>query len=193
MAPECCNLVGDFPIDGGCIISISVNSSTETQNICEDEILVGPTMCTVSVTGYAADTIHVGCPASANVSVPWVRRQDCDDKVYFIFSGEGNSSIVGDVKGMASIHRQAGREYTVVNASSSSGPATIYTKDTQVDGFGLTYNGDPYSFSTTEEGVEFNRVIDIGPSTWYLQSFNLNMQPGQLPTASYSFVFQIEE
>jgi len=193
MALKCCNLVADFDINDRCIISISVNSSTETQNICEDEILVGPTICTVSVTGYASNSIHVGCPARANVSVPWMRRQDCEGKVYFIFSGEGNSSIVGDVKGMASIHRKSGREYTVVSASSSSGPATIYTKDTQVDGFGLTYSGDPYSFSTTEEGVKFNRIIDIGPATWSLQSFNLNMQPGQLPTASYSFVFQIEE
>lgn len=170
-----------------------MNSSTETQNICEDEILVGPTIATVSITGYAQNSIHTGCPASANVSIPWVRRQDCEDNVHFIFAGEGNSSIVGDVKGLASINRPSGNEYTTFSASSSSGPAAIYTMDTQIDGFGLTYSGDPYSFTTTENGVEFNRIFSVGPSTWYLQSFNLSMQPGQIPTAAYSFVFQIED
>jgi hypothetical protein len=189
---DCCKLAGNFPITDRCIISISMSSSTDVSTVC-DEPIIGPTTGTVSVTAYATNNIHVGCPGKASVSIPWIRKYDCDDnKVHFIFAGEGRSFIAGDVNGLASLKREL-RSYKTVNASSSSGPSSIYMEDIQTDGQGLSYNGAPYSFTTSENGVEFGRIISVGPPIWYLQSFNLTCNPGQLPTAAYSFVFQMED
>lgn len=191
---DCCRLVGNFDIADQCIISVSMNSSTESNKGACDEIIVGPTIGTVSISAYATEGIHIGCPGKASISIPWVRRYDCDrNEVYFIFAGAGKASVAGDVQGLATISQSIGRNYNTVSASASSGPATIYFYDEQEDGYGLTYTGGPYSFNAnTEDGVEFNRIIsNIGPETWYLQSFSLDCQPGQVPTASYSFVFQM--
>ncbi len=194
MALDCCKLVGNFPIEDECIISLSMSSSTEANKI-GDELVIGPTIGTVSVTGYATNNIHIGCPGKASVSIPWIRRYDCDtDTVYFIFAGAGKSSIAGNVDGLASLNQSLDIKYNTASASSSSGPATVYFYEQQEDGYGFLYNGSPYSFSAnTEDGVIFDRIGGIGPPEWYLQSFNLNLQPGQIPTASYSFVFQVKD
>lgn len=193
--PGCCKLVGSFwtneglPRPSGCYISINVSSSTES-SLIESEMIVGPTIGTVSVTAHAQDSIHVGCPGRANVQIPWLRKWDCDNNVsYFIPQGEGRSSVFGDVGGMASLHRTIG-SYRIINASSSSGPAAIYTSEIQTDGYGLTYTGSPISFSTSSNGVSWDgEGLDIGVGTMYLQNFSLELAPGEIPVASYSFVF----
>jgi len=190
MPAECCKLVGNFPINvAECFVSINVSSSTES-SLIENQMIVGPTVGTVSVTGHAQDTIHIGCPGRANVQVPWLRKWDCDNNdLYFIPQGEGRSSIFGEVGSLASLHRTIG-SYRIVNASSSSGPAAIYTDETQTDGYGMTYTGGPISFSTGPDGVIWDGAgLDLGIGTMYLQNFSVEFTPGQIPMASYSFVF----
>lgn len=194
MAEDCCQLVGNFPITDRCIISISLNSSTES-SLTGENLIVGPTIGTVSLTGYATNEIHIGCPGRASVSIPWIRRYDCDnDIVHFIFAGPGSASISGDVNNLARLYKSLGRTYDTFSASVSSGPATLYMKDTQEDGYGLIYTGGPYPISVTYDEVEpFSSIIDVGASEWYLQSFSLECSPGNIPTVSYSFVFQIKD
>jgi hypothetical protein len=75
-----------------------------------------------------------------------------------------------------------------VSASSSSGPSTVYTKTTQYNGYGMTYNGDPISFTTDAEGTEISLGGIFSGNTYYLQSFSFEAQPGQFPIVTYSLV-----
>jgi len=190
MPSNCCKLVGNFPISTNeCFVSINVSSSTES-SLIENQMVVGATVGTVSVTGHAQDTIYTGCPGRASVQIPWLRKWDCDnDDLYFIPQGEGRSSIFGEVSGLASLHQTIGT-YRIVNASSSSGPASLYTDEEQTDGYGLTYTGGPISFSTSPNGVTWDGAgLDLGIGTMYMQNFSIEFTPGEIPIASYSFVF----
>lgn len=188
---DCCTPVGNFPGAPSGVFSVNVSSKTETMKI-GDNLVVGPTIGSVSVSGYATRGIHKGCVGSASISVPWIRRYDCDeDKVYFIFGGAGQASIAGEVAGLASLVEPAGRAYKVISANSSSGPSALYGDYEQSDGYGLSYNGDPFPFTTDDSGgATFGSILGLG--TLYLQSFNLSLTPGQVPVASYSFVFTVD-
>ena len=192
MPAGCCQLVGDFPIDPTkCFISINVSSSTESSLIENEELIIGPTIGTVSLTGYAQNDRYYGCPARASVQVPWIRKWDCDNnEVYFIPTGEGRSSVSGgDISQFASLHWIVG-SYRIVSASSSSGPTAIYTDEEQTDGYGLSYFKGPITFSTSPDGVTWNgEGLNLGVGTMYLQNFSLELTPGEIPVASYSFVF----
>jgi len=195
MANDCCNLVGNLELGmDGCITSVNTNCSTEMSNVC-GEPLPGATIGTVSLTGYADTEIHTGCAGRASVSIPWIRKYDCkEDTTHFLFAGEGQASTVGPVESYVELHDVLDVQCTSINASSSSGPATIYTRDTQYNGYGMTYNGTPIPFSTTEEtGVIVELPTDVfGPHTFYLQNFNLTLSPGQFPVATYSIVYSID-
>lgn len=191
MSGDCCFLVGNFTKLNGLtgVISVSINSSTES-SLIEESLVIGQTIGTLSISAYATKSIHLECPGRAGVQIPWVRKWDCDNNVsYFIPSGAGKSFVSGDVAGLASVYRTLGY-YNVVNASSSSGPASLYTDDTQEDGYGLSYRGDPIpvpdsvGFSYSFEGLGIGEQSDF-----YLQSLNLECNPGSIPTVSYSFVF----
>jgi hypothetical protein len=107
MAEGCCQLVGDLNlgITGGCLISVNTNCSTEGIIACgDDQPLQGPTTGTVSITAYASNSVWIGCPAKAGLSVPYVRKYDCDlDIVYFISSGQGQSFVSGDAQGLDNV------------------------------------------------------------------------------------------
>ena len=60
----------------------------------------------------------------------------------------------------------------------------------QQDGYGLVYTGKPIDFDTTSTLEYSNFLVDGGP-TLYLQNFSLDMNPGEIPIASYSFTFSI--
>ena len=199
MANGCCKLVGNLNLPGidGCITSINMSSKAEIISECETDILVGPTVGTVSITGYAVTPtgndsgVHTGCPGKAGVSITWVRRYDCDtNTLYFIAGGAGSSYIVGDVSGLAQLHTSFNRTYSTISASSSSGPATIYMETQQEDGYGLVYTGNPISFDSSDN-LEFSNFIDPTGPTLYLQSFSLDLNPGEIPLATYSFTFSI--
>lgn len=189
---DCCNLVGNYPNAPSGVFSINVNSKTEVSK-AGSELIIGPTVGTVSMSGYAKNLIHRGCAGRASISIPWVRKYDCDnDELHFIFAGAGQSSVAGDIGGLASIQNSAGITYKVVSANSSSGPTTLYSKEEQEDGYGLSYNGGPMAFTTDDSGgAEFGNFLGVGSGPLYLQSFNLTTTPGQLPVANYSFIFKV--
>lgn len=195
MANDCCNLVGNLQLGiDGCIISVNTSCSTEMSNVC-GEPLPGATIGTISLTGYADTVIHVGCAGRASVSIPWIRKYDCvEDVTHFLFAGEGQASTVGPVENYVTLHSTLGVTCDAISASSSSGPATIYTRDTQYNGYGMTFTGAPISFNTTEEdGAIIELPTNVfGDYIFYLQSFNLSLTPGQFPVASYSLVYSID-
>lgn len=202
---SCCQLVGDLNMSSipGCITSINVSSSTEITDVCA-EIKTGPTVGNISITGYASDTVFIGCPSQAGVSVSWARRYDCDtDTLYFMHSGEGQSFISGDIAGTVfvgggddhdyvSLNQTANRSYEVINASSDGGPTSSYLQTIRTDGYGMTYTGDIFQFNTGNT-LEFSNFLGIGTGPLYLQSFNINFPSGGFPIASYSFLFSIAD
>lgn len=189
---DCCKLVGNLDMgntEG--IISISSRFSTEVAK-AGDNVIVGPTTGVVSVSAYAGYFSHEGCPGRASVNIPWIRKYDCDnDKVYFIFSGEGESNVSGKIDDLITLNRVV-NSYRVLNASASSGPATIYEDDIQYDGYGANYVGDPWQFDTSlESSVTIDTgIADYGPM--FLQSFSLQLTANQVPTSSYEFVYSVE-
>jgi len=200
MAENCCKIVGNLTIDGidGCITSVNVSSRSEILRECGGEILIGPTTGTVSITGYAVTStendsgIHTGCPGRAGVSIPWVRRYDCDqDILYLIAGGQGSSFIAGDIENSATLNIATGRSFPSISASSTSGPATVYMETFQEEGYGLNYTGGPIAFDTREELIINNFGVGEGPL--YLQNFSVEFNPGEIPTASYSFLFVIND
>jgi hypothetical protein len=189
---ECCKLVGNLDyIDlNGCITSINVSSSTEIIGACSPPEL-GPTVGNVSITGYAQYNIHKGCPVQAGTSVNWVRRYDCEeDKLYLIQSNYATAFMVGSSSSITYISLIGElTNYKVINASIGSGPTSLYTDDNRVDGYGLNYSGNILSVDTSQSLIYNN--FGVGSGDMYLQSFNFNAQPGQVPTVSYSFLFTL--
>lgn len=207
MADNCCRLVGDLGFNvGGCILSISMNSRTEVVKECDGEPLIGPSTGTISLTAYmtsevGANRIYTGCQSSATVSIPWTRRYDCEtDTVYYINAGKGTSSMIGDTTSYATIINDIGRRYPNISANVGSGPTTIYALQEQLDGYGLVYTGGPIDFDSGSEStitipmsnvVPSNFEVPTGATDLYLQSFNLNLNPGEIPQVNYSFAFGI--
>lgn len=187
MGIDCCLLVGTLNIEPSCITSIQVQSSTDASKI-EGNLIQGPTVGTINITGFANTEIHRGCNGRASTSIDWVRKYDCDnDMVYILFSGAGRSSIAGDTEGLVTLYHSLDASCEVLNASSANGPTALYEKYTQQDGYGLSYTGGPISFEGTDDGPV---VADVGPySKLYLQSFNLQCTPGQLSVVTYSFIY----
>ena len=190
----CCQLVGNLDLGlEGCIISINTSCSTEVVMACGDEPLEGPSTSTMSISAYADNTLWTGCPSRAGVNIPFIRKYECvSDQVYFIFSGRGQSFYVGDVGGYISLYKELPTSCEAISASSTGGPSSIYMKTRQINGYGLSYTGNPISFSTTAEGTEIS-LGGVLNGTYYLQSFNFEAQPGQFPVVSYSLVYSSSE
>ena len=192
MAVNCCQLVGNLDLGlEGCIISINTSSSTEVIMACGEDPLEGPTTGTVSISAYVADSqVWIGCPSRAGVSIPFIRKYDCEnDKVHFIFSGQGQSFISGGADKYVSLNKILPTTSRSVSASSASGPSSLYMDTLQTNGYGLSYDGGPINFTTSKEGT----TMSILGNTCYLQSFSFEAQPGQIPVVSYSFVYATGE
>jgi hypothetical protein len=184
----CCQLVGDLTVTGGCYISINTSCTTEAKLVCgESKPLAGSTIQTVTVTGYASENIHMGCSGRAGVSTTLTRKYDCSiDSLRFFCGDYGSSYVAGDVEGLASVIKSAVSTPTL-SASSASGPASIYLEDTQINGLGLKYTGNPMSFTTSEDSCTMLNInIASISGDFYLQSFSLDVPSGQLPVASYT-------
>ena len=182
-----CKIVGNLNLSsiGFCITSISVSSNTEISKI-GDEIIQGPTIGTLNLGGYAKLKMYGGVGGSANTSINYIQKYDCDnDIMYLLFAGGGESSVSGDVDGMATILHAINVSHKNMDASTVNGPTEVYFENTTNIGYGLRYSGGPLSFSTESP-------VSISSGDWgtaYLQSFSLNCTPGTLPTCDYSFIF----
>jgi len=196
---DCCNITAYFPTSFDNIISIDSKSGTDAIQI-DDELYVGPTKGTASVSVYVSDSIYKGCAGQARVDIPWIQKYDCDnDVVHFIFKGAGRSSIIGEVdKNIVDLsNSNVLNSYRYIKASSSNSPISLYTDDMQYDGYGLKYTGDPWPFDSINEDtlVISNQGINTNsPPIWgdlYLHGFSISFNPGSLITATYSFVFTL--
>jgi hypothetical protein len=195
MPEECCQLVGDLDLGiEGCIISINTSCNTEWSMACGDtQPLEGPSTGTVNITAYADTQLWIGCPSKAGVSIPFVRKYDCEEDItYFIFNGQGQSYYTGEADQYVRLIHELGYTCEAISASSASGPTSIYTRSRQVNGYGMEYTGQPIPFITSAEGTAIVLGGILGDTTYYLQSFSLDLNPGQFPTASYSFVHAIQ-
>ena len=202
MATECCILAGGFVIDlEGCVISVNTSSKAEFVKKCGDQVLTGPSVGSLSINAYVEDSIYVGCPANAGVSMPWLSKYDCNDgetgKTHFLFGGEGNSYTSGDIAAYATKNYSSGRSYLSINANASSGPSSLVQSVCRDEGYGLQYTKGPISFNTANQAdlVRTAFIPNLGAvdNLVYLQSFSIELSPGNIPTASYSFVFAVGE
>jgi hypothetical protein len=200
---NCCNLVGSFDIRAEGIISVSSKGNTPVQLITDgvsSVLTVAPSTGTVSISAYANDRVHAGCVGKAGVTVNWLTRTDCNNNIY-LFGGAGKSYIQGDTSGLVFFPSINGisnpvNNYEIIDASSSSGPAAMYTKDFQKDGYGLIYVGKPWLINTTKESnckinLSHYGIGDYGECM--LQSMNLTFTPNQIPIVSLDFIYSIND
>jgi len=199
MASECCKLVGrfydetDFTFDslGECFVSVNNNINTEYNDFSCDDMLGGVRTGSINLAGYAGTDIYTGCQGSAAVQVLWLRKYDCEeDKLYFIYAGEGRSHASdGADPEWVTLNNEYAEKSRSLSASSQSGPSTIFTDIEQTEGLGMTYNKGPISFNTSSEGGVTSPNYGMGNGSWYLQSFRIELVPGSIPIASYTFAY----
>lgn len=198
MASKCCLLVGnffddtDFTFDslGGCFISVNNNINTEYNDFSCTSMLGGYRTGSLNLAGYASTDIYSGCPGSAAVQILWLRKYDCEnDELHFIFSGEGRSHVSGNADVWATLNNEYPEKTRMLSASSQSGPSSIFTDIEQTEGLGMTYSKGPISFDTSgEEGVTLPN-LGMGLGDYYLQNFRLELVPGSVPIANYTFAY----
>ena len=197
----CCNLVGNFDISAPGIISITSQGSAEVTLISAggtNAAIVSPSTGTVSISAFASDKRYKGCPGRAGVTIPWIVRNDCN-KFYYLFGGAGKSYISGEVGTYARFPSIAGitnplTSYEVINASASSGPASLYDKSIQQDGYGLNYEGNPWTINTMSEAGCIVNLTSYGIGGYgecRLQNISLQCTPGQIPVVNMSFVYSV--
>ena len=198
---DCCKLVGNFPSTARGLISVSSRGNTGFQYYSSggnNSVALEPSSGTVSISAYASDQVHTGCAGKATVTINWQRRTDCGRFIY-LFGGAGRSNISGDVQRLATFPSLGGisnpiTSYDVVDASASSGPAALYTEDTQYDGIGLIYSGNPWHIDTVRESECKINLTSYGIGGYgicMLQSINLQCTPGKIPIVSFDFIYNI--
>lgn len=201
MAGTCCNLVGNFNITAEGIISVTSQGSTAVNVVTAggtSAATIAPSTGTVSISAYASGDRYVGCPGRAGVSIPWIIKNDCSKYVY-LFGGAGKSYISGEVGTYAEFPSITGitnpvSEYDVVSASAGSGPAALYEKSIQQDGYGLEYTGFPWGINTTSEAGCTINLTSYGIGGYgdcKLQNLQIQTVPGQVPVVNMSFIYSI--
>lgn len=189
---NCCYLVGQFEsitglnLPTGCIISINNNINTDYTNSCG---YAGQTIGSLNLSGYASTEAHTGCPGRAGVQVKWLRKYDCEnDTTYFIFLGGGRAYTGGEGH-MSSLETAYPVTTKIISASSQSGPSAPFTYVEQTEGRGLSYSGTPITFDTTAPPTIPNMGLGTGP--YYLQNFSIEVVPGAIPVANYTFAYNV--
>lgn len=198
MAGKCCNLVGNFFDTGfnfpgnGCFISVNNNINTDfgSNYGCDNLDISGQTTGSLNLAGYAGNEVYYGCPGRAGVQILWTRKYDCsEDYVHFVFSGGGRSFKYGDVDDYLSLKIEYSKTTRILNASSQSGPQSMYTDIEQVEGIGMAYTKGPITFDTAGEATCTLTNMGVGTSDYYLQNFNIEFVPGAIPVANYTFAY----
>jgi hypothetical protein len=201
MASNCCKLVGNFPTTAEGLISVSSKGNTAFQYMTADghsAVAVEPSTGTVSISAYASDKAHEGCSGSATVNINWIKRTDCNKYIY-LYAGQGKATIKGDIGGLATFASAAGitnpvASYDVVEASASSGPAALYVNETQNDGIGLIYKGNPWNINTANEQdctINLTAYGIGGYGQCMLQSISLQTVANKIPIVNMSFIYNI--
>jgi len=196
MADNCCKFVGEFfnqtsfTFPAGCFTSVSNNINTEYADFECTEMLGGFTLGSLTLTAYAGTDIFKGCPGRANVQVLWLRKYDCsNDALHFIYAGEGRSSMSYNASDYVSLNRTYNKNTRMISASSQSGPTALFTDIEQIEGLGMQYNKGPISFDTSTSAGCTLPNMGIGISSYFLQSFSIELVPGSIPVANYAFAY----
>lgn len=191
-----CNIVGLLSINYPGVYSASVNGST-TIEIAEDSglVLIGQTVNNLSIGAYAFAPggdryLGVGCPASAQATIPWVTKYDCyNNRTYFIPRSGAKASVVNGPINNVQLQCSPGIFDTEFNADASSGPATPYISSSREDGYNLIYTGGPIPVQTGVPQMYTISLGFLGTVEAFLQSFSLSVSPPDVAKVQYSFVF----
>jgi hypothetical protein len=192
---DCCHLVGNFyrdtPFDlADCFISVNNTVNTDVNDYGCGELSSGARIGTLNLSGYAGTTIYTGCPGRAGVQVLWMRKFRCDtEQTHFIFLGPGRSFMHDSVSSYLSLGSEAEDSTDVITASSQSGPTSLFTMTKQTEGLGMYYSKGPIVFDTSSESGCTMPNMGIGNGPYYLQTFNIELVPGAIPVASYTFAY----
>ena len=204
MATCICHVAGEFPLLGDLgIFSANLRTNIDVTVTEGGLVLYGPAFGDLSVSAYAplvgGEETSLGCPGKAGASYNWDRRYDCDSdgviKVYFIPRGRTRSYKEGDIT--SNISMTEIERYPFFSASASNGPTTPYLLQDHIDAFNFRYNVKPIDITDQDAYNEkivsiFTGILPTG-SKLYLQSFNWEYTPPNVPTVSYSFLFAYHE
>jgi len=198
MANNCCNLVGNFDDVGftfptGCFISVNANENTEYGNFecVEGTDVSGYTVGSLNLSAYIdPPDVYIGCPGRAGVQILWLRKYDCNlNQLHFIYAGEGRSFRSIEADEYVDLNTEFNKRTRMINASSQSGPSALYTDTEQIEGLGMTFGDGPITFNTsTADGCTLDNM-GIGTSPYYLQNFNMELVPGNIPVVNYTFAY----
>ena len=128
--------------------------------------------------------------------------------MYYIPNGGAKSFTEGDVGTGATedISIDPAVKYDSVQASASSGPATVYLRSEHTDGYNFQYLGGPIrvydrviqvmnvggQFPTDDDTVSsYGALADVLPesSELFLMNFSWEQTPPNIATVSYSFAY----
>lgn len=199
MAGCSCNIAGmlDPGIDG--IISATINAGTDIKVTSEDVILQGPTLGSVNISAYPfppnndlnlMEYFGVECPSKVGINMNWVQKYDCDNDIYYFIPMRGGLAwYEGDLPVQFTIGESI-TSYDSLNASASSGPASVVMQMTHVDVYGLNYTGLPIAINggTPESYNILTAIMPVGAEL-YLQSFSFDFAPPTTATVNYSFAY----
>ena len=196
MASDCCKFVGNFfnqtsfTFPEGCFTSVSNNINTEYADFECNDLIGGYTVGSLTLTAYAGVEIFKGCPGRAGVQVLWLRKYDCsNDKLHFIYAGEGRSFMSDNASSYVSLNKTFSKNTKMISASSQSGPFSLFSEIEQVEGLGMKYTKGPITFDTaTSNGCSLPNM-GIGTGSYFLQNFSIELVPGSIPVANYSFAY----
>lgn len=191
MAGNCCYLVGNLTGLPSGFISVEVQLSSQVFVTADGASFLGASVGQLTATAYGSEESNLYCPGRAGVQYDWMQRYDClNDKVHFIPAGKDKAFKEGDVTSTIGISRIVATN-TMLSASASSGPHTIYMQATHSQGWGFSYFGTPLSISSrdTSHMTTFSRFLPNSTDKLYLVSFNWQHTEPQPAIVQYSYAF----
>ena len=199
MAGCSCSIAGMLDPGMNGIISATINAGTDVKVTSEGVILLGPTLGSVNISAYPfppdnnlnlMEYYGVECPSRVGINMNWVQKYDCDADIYYFIPMRGGLAwYEGDLPQQFTLNETI-ISYESINASASSGPATMVSQMTHVDVYGLNYSGMPIAINGGEP-ESYNILTAIMPvdAELYLQSFSFDFTPPTQATVNYSFAF----
>jgi len=214
MAQECvCNIVGNIPeLRNLGFISISLRTNTPIIITSDSNmVLLGATTGELTVSAYGSmNGYPFACPGRAGASYDWENKYNClTESLYYIPRGGAKSFVEGDIGvGVTEDISMIGAvKYSTIQASASSGPATVYLRAEQTDGYDFSYLGGPIkirgrminvintnnTFDVGWDGTysNYGALTDILPvgSQLFLNSFSWEQTPPDIANVSYTFAY----
>jgi len=186
-----CRLVGALDIGYRGVYDINISHRREVINLLNGEIARMPLITTITISAYPFDPGAVfeptSCPTNFNASFKWTRIYDCDqDKYFYIYNKVNTINYIGDTPEYITVYNSE-ETSSVIKASASSGPYSVYMEEMGYVGSGMNYTGNPIQFDTEgAPGDGFSSVINILGFDVILKSFSYNKNT-TIENVSYTF------